>query len=291
LLFSALHFLWALSELKLERKSARLRFRCAMFDLLDLLLLKRGLPADDQSLAFRRIDGNPQSKVVYFLPWNTPFAFARSTGMAPLDFLAAYEMPPAIVSSDPHRSVEALHGLVGDAKAVLTKHGVAPRDALLVGLSVGTYAATYLANQLAARLCFVAGADRADLMMWQSPAARLVKKRAMQKGYRWSHYAKAMLGYHPVHNLAGIARDSLFVLGQRDPFVPPRRADGLLSAIEKQVPGARTVKLNGGHLKTLMASGRHQLQMAGAESPARWQLRLPRFLARAGRVPGELRTL
>ena len=252
-----------------------------MFDLLDLLLLKRGIPADDQSLAFRRIDGNPRASVVYFLPWHTPFAFARSTGMAPLDFLAAYEMPPAIVSSDPDRSVAAMRGVVADAEARLAASGISPCDALLVGLSVGTYAATYLANRLKARLCFVAGADRADLMMWQSPAARLVKKRAMQKGYRWSHYAKAMLGYHPIHNIANIARDSLFVVGQRDPFIPARRAQGLLSAIEKQAPEARVVKLNGGHLKTLMASGRHQLQMIGAAPPARWQLRLPQRWARA----------
>lgn len=258
-----------------------------MFDLLDLLLLRRGIPADDQSLSFRRIDGNPQSNVIYFLPWHTSFGFARSTGMAPLDFLAAYEMPRAIVSSNPARSVEALHGLVADAKALLTERAVAPRSALLVGLSVGTYAATYLANQLNARLCFVAGADRADLMMWQSPAARIVKKRAMLKGYRWSHYAKAMLGYHPIHNLAGIARDSLFVLGKRDPFVPVSRAEGLLSAIEKHAPETRIVKVNGGHLKTLIASGRHQMQMVGATPPARWQMRLPHLWARAAAPDSE----
>jgi pimeloyl-ACP methyl ester carboxylesterase len=246
-----------------------------MFDLLDLLLLKRGLPADDQTLNFRRIDGNPQSKIIYFLPWHTPLAFARSTGMAPLDFLAAYEMPPAIVSSDPARSVEALHGLVEDAKALLAASGVARSDAVIVGLSVGTYAATYLANQLKARLCFIAGADRADLMMWQSPAARIVKRRAIQKGYRWSHYAKAMLGFHPIQNLSEIARDSLFVLGRRDPFVPQRRAEGLVRAIEKQAACARVVSLDCGHLRTMMSSGRYQMEMLGIAPRPRWSMRMP----------------
>ena len=87
-----------------------------MLDLLDILLLSRGTPADDRTLAFRRIDGSPASNVIYFLPWFTPFWFARRAGFAPLDFLAAYEMPPAIV-----------------------------------GLSVGTYPATYLANRIGAR--------------------------------------------------------------------------------------------------------------------------------------------
>ena len=69
-----------------------------MFDLVDLLLLRRGVPANDRTLAFRRIDGNHASNVIYFLPWQTPFAFARHAGLAPLNFLACYEMPSAIVS-------------------------------------------------------------------------------------------------------------------------------------------------------------------------------------------------
>ncbi len=51
-----------------------------MFDLLDILLLSRGTPADDRTLAFRRIDGNPASNVIYFLPWFTPFWFAGEQG-------------------------------------------------------------------------------------------------------------------------------------------------------------------------------------------------------------------
>jgi hypothetical protein len=115
-----------------------------MLDLLDLLLLKRGVPADDQTLSFRRIDGDPHSKVVYFLPWHTPLAFARQAGMVCIDFLAAYEMPPAIVSSDPRRSVEAAGALVADAQSVLARHGIAGAEALVFGLSVGSFAATIL---------------------------------------------------------------------------------------------------------------------------------------------------
>ena len=90
-----------------------------MFDLFDSLLLSRGTPADDRTLAFRRIDGNSASKVIYFLPWFTPFWFARQAGFAPLDFLAAYEMPPAIVSSEPAFCVRAMRGLVLDAERLL----------------------------------------------------------------------------------------------------------------------------------------------------------------------------
>src|SRR4051812_34905206 len=103
-----------------------------MLDLLDLLLLRRGVPADDRTLAFRRIDGDPQSRVIYFLPWNTPYSLARQAGFMPLPFLAAYESPPAFVSSDPELCVQAMVGMVADAEALLAEKGVAPADALVV---------------------------------------------------------------------------------------------------------------------------------------------------------------
>src|SRR5262249_27837614 len=183
----------------------------AMFDLLDLLLLRRGVPSDDRTLTFRRIDGNAGSTIIYFLPWHTSLGFARQAGLVPLDFLACYEMPAAIVSSEPQLGVQALHALVADAESVLRQHAVSPASAVIVGLSVGSFPATYLANRIGARLCAVASADRADLMIWQSPAARLIKRRAMQKGVRLLDYAKAMLGCHPAQNLAGIRPDSLFI--------------------------------------------------------------------------------
>jgi pimeloyl-ACP methyl ester carboxylesterase len=243
-----------------------------MLDLLDLLLLRRGVPADDRTLAFRRIDGDPQSKVIYFLPWNTPYGVARQAGFTPLPFLAAYEVPPAFVSSDPELSVQAMLGMVADAEGLLAEKGIPPVEAILVGLSVGSFAAIYLANRLGARLCAVAPSDRADMMLWQSPAARIVKRRALQKGRQLAHYSRAMSGYHPVHNLAGIAPNSLFVIGRKDPFVPTARRASLQRAIEHNAPGATIVKLEAGHFRTLLLSARYQLGMLGLAPPLpRWQ--------------------
>jgi pimeloyl-ACP methyl ester carboxylesterase len=185
-----------------------------MLDVVDLLLLRRGIPADDRTLSFRRVDGDPTSRVIYFLPWQTPFAVARYAGFMPLDFLACYEMPPAIVSSDPALCVQSMLGLVADAERLLLAQGATSKDALIVGLSVGTYPATYLANRTGARLCSVASADRGDLAIWESPATRLIKRRAMQKGIRLSDYSEALVGSHPVENLAGVAPNSIFVVGQ-----------------------------------------------------------------------------
>ena len=234
-----------------------------MFDFLDLILLRRGIPSDDRTLTFRRIDGDPHSKVVYFLPWHTSYGFARRAGLVPLDFLACYEMPPAIVSSEPELTRMAMLGLVADAESLLAYHAVRPEELLVVGLSVGNYVATYLANRMGARLCSVAPADRVDLMIWQSPAARMVKRRAVQKGFGLSDYASATEGCHPAGNLSGIRPESLFVVGRRDPFVPPSRSAGLRAAIAAHVPSARVIELDAGHLKTLVASGRHQRSIFG----------------------------
>jgi hypothetical protein len=246
-----------------------------MLDLLDLLLLKRGIPGDDRTLSFRRIDGDAHAKVIYFLPWHTPFSVCRQAGFTPLDFLACYEMPCGIVSSDPELGVKAIRLLVADAEALLAARGLAAAKALIVGLSVGTYPAIYLANRLGARLCAVAAADRGDLMLWQSPAARIVKRRAIQRGIRLWQFSKAMLGYHPAQNLAGIGRDSVFVVGERDPFIPPRRRAGLLQAIKAYAPSPRVASVAGGHLKTLMASAHYQQAMLGLAMPPRryWWIR------------------
>jgi pimeloyl-ACP methyl ester carboxylesterase len=194
----------------------------------------------------------------------------------PLDFLACYEMPTAIVSSEPTLCVQAMLGLVADAERLLQDHCVPGKEAVIVGLSVGSYPATYLANRIGARLCSVASADRANLAVWQSPATQIVKRRALQKGFRLEHYSDAMAGSHPGQNLAGIAANSLFVIGERDPYVPPTRKAALLRAIELRARKAHVVKLDAGHFKTLMVSGRHQRNLFDV-GPARraWRLPLP----------------
>ena len=242
-----------------------------MLDLVDLILLRRGIPADDHNLTFRRIDGNPSSRVIYFLPWHTPIAIARQAGFVPLDYLACYEMPEAIVSSEPRLCAEAMHALVTDAEQLLHQHGVEGTDAAIVGLSIGSYPATYLANRIGARLCSVASADRADLAVWHSPATRIIKQRAQRKGYQLAHYSELLAGTHPAQNLARIASNSVFVIGRRDPFVPASCAEGLLQAIATHAPHAEVVTPATGHFRTLMLSGSYQRQMLGLSPGRRWR--------------------
>jgi hypothetical protein len=114
----------------------------------------------------------------------------------------------------------------------------------------------------------VASADRADLAVWHSPATRIVKQRALQKGVALEHYSEALDGSHPAQNLAGIAPNSVFVVGKKDPFIPAPCQTGLLAAIEGRAPSAQVITLNAGHFRTLRGSARYQRTMLGIE-PAR----------------------
>jgi pimeloyl-ACP methyl ester carboxylesterase len=202
---------------------------------------------------------------------------ARHFGFTPLEFLACYEMPPAIVSSTPELSVAAAQRLVGDAEQLVRDRGLDPAVAIVIGLSAGSFPATVLANRLGARLCAIACADRADLMIWQSPAARLVKRRCLLHGVDLARYSKAMQGMHPVQNLGGIAQESVFIVGERDPFIPARRKRGLLRALRRHAPRARVVRLDAGHVKTMIASAAYQRDFARVEGKRAWW-HLPRSL-------------
>lgn len=228
-------------------------------DLFDIFLLGLPTPWDDRSLTFHRVDGNPASNVIYFLPWNTSFRAAWRVGLLPLDFLVCYELPPATVSSDPDLVVQAVNALAADAERLILDRSVA--DPMIVGLSAGTFPATYLANRTGARLCSVASVDRADLAVWHSPATRNIKSRAEQNGLELSHYSEALRGCHPAQNLAGIGPHSVFVLGTRDPYIPPRCRAGLLHAIDRYAVAPIVIELDTGHFGTLRASASYQRAM------------------------------
>jgi transposase-like protein len=67
--------------------------------------------------------------------------------------------------------------------------------------------------------------------------------------------------------------DSVFLIGQRDPFVPPSCAQGLLEAIAAHAPHAEIITPAAGHFRTLVLSGRFQRQMPGVSTRRRWQPR------------------
>ncbi len=229
--------------------------------MLDALLLGAAKDGDDLCLNYRRVLGNPRSNVVCYLPWKTPFELAQKLGLVPREFMACYEMPNAIVSSEPHLCKVAMQRLVGDAMHLTTK--LSHKRALtVIGMSMGSAPATVLANMLGARLYSFASADCGPRMLWESPASAIVRERATAKGYSLNSFLETMAGTSPIENLENIDRRSVFVFGNSDLYVPEARRHALHDALEKHHPHIERRVFNRGHVLT-MVEGMRLLSRAG----------------------------
>lgn len=229
--------------------------------MLDALLLGAGKDGDDLCLNYRRVLGNARSDVICYLPWKTPFELAQKLGLVPRDYLACYEMPNAIVSSEPHLCKVAMQRLVGDAMHLVAKTSH-KRALTVVGLSMGSAPATVLANMTGARLYSFASADDGPRMLWESPASAVIRERASAKGYSRQSFTDAMIGTNPIENLENIDRRSVFVFGKTDLYVPEARRKALHDELEAKHPHIERRVLNRGHVLT-MVEGIRALSRAG----------------------------
>lgn len=213
----------------------------------------------DEFTAFLRIEGDPGSATIVFLPWCMPYRLAMARRIVPENYLACYEMPRAIVSSEPELCIRALHAVVDDATRSFERSRLTPDQLLVVGLSIGNAAATMFANRIGARLCSVASADRGDLTLWESPASRHVKAHAEEKGYRVDDFTRALDGHHTIDHLDNLAPGSRFVIGLQDELLPEARREGLVAAVKKRVPGAEIIRINSTHFGTMRETIRRGL--------------------------------
>lgn len=223
---------------------------------------------DDVSTEFLRIDGDPCSRTIVFLPWCMPYRLALAGRIVPETYRACYEMPRAIVSSEPAFCLKALHAVVDDATRTAERSRLSGSDLLVVGLSIGNAAATMFANRIGARLCSIASADRGDLTLWQSPASRTVKERAEAKGYTVSDYTQALHGQHTIDNLANLAPGSRFIAGLRDELLPEARREGLLEAVRRVQPSAEILEIDANHFGTMREAIRRGLCEPSQRQPS-----------------------
>lgn len=223
----------------------------AMLDSLGLNILRQRSVGDDMCTGFQRIDGDQHSATICCLPWRMPYQLAKVSRLVPKSYLACYEMPRAIVSSEPELCVRAVNAVVDDATSLIAKKRLTPDKVLVVGLSIGNAVATVLANRIGSRLYSIASADRGDLTLWESPASLLVKELAESKGYRLDDFTRALVGLHTVENLENIAPGSRFIFGHKDELIPKARREGLIAAVRRQQPGAEISHLDAGHFGTM----------------------------------------
>jgi hypothetical protein len=205
-----------------------------------------------------RIDGDPECHVIYFLPWQTPYAVAKACGLLPLAFAACYEMPRNVVSGDPLCSLARLEEIVDDAQERISRFAHAP---LIIGFSIGTVPATCLANRHSAPLLSICSAPRGADIIWQSPLARPIKHHAIALGFTRGQFRTAFRRIDPANNLARLPEGSAFVAGAGDKVIPHEQTAEWLRLVATSVPDPSISVTSLGHVATIMASRRLQVEM------------------------------
>lgn len=230
----------------------------------------------DASKFVRRVVGDAQSPVYYFLPWRTPYWTARLSGLLPLSFAACYDTPSTAVSSDPVLSVVTLRAIIEDATAVISRNAC-HHTPIFVGFSLGTVPATFLANRYSAPLLSICGAARGEDMIWTSPAAAHVKEKAEGKGYVHTHYYAALNALNPVENLARLDERSQFVIADKDRLIPASLRREWVKALQGQRPGLRIRHRGTGHVGTILTCRSVQREWLDLSTPGCTAVRLAEF--------------
>jgi hypothetical protein len=197
--------------------------------------------------------GQPESDVIYFLPWSTPYILARACGLLALPFAACYETPTRAVCADPVESVVAFRRIISDA-ADLIESRSRPDPPLIVGFSLGTVAATFVANMIGAPLLSICGAARGEDMIWESPSATAIRQAAEERGYRRPHFYSALGPLNPAENLDSLDRRSLFLIADHDRVIPSEQSEVWNEILLSRRPRARVLRTRSGHLKAIIAS-------------------------------------
>jgi hypothetical protein len=193
------------------------------------------------------------------------FACAKWAGLLPLPFSACYAMPGPVVSSVPSKTVMNIEAMTQDALRIIDKSR-SPDLPLIVGFSIGTVPATHLAHWIGATLLSICSAAHGADMIWESPAARSVKRAAIKRGYRRCDFAGALNGIDPANNLRGLAAGSCFVAASADPIIPSHQTRHLIDLVRRQVRRPTIAMEKSGHMGTILRTRSHQLAMYDALS-------------------------
>ena len=192
-------------------------------------------------------------QVVCFLPWLLSYARCRDAGLLPPEVSIVYEMPYAIVSPSPETSIEAVQVVVDDFLQLMQERKLDPANLTLAGLSIGNFAAIYLANLIGSRLWAIAAGDRGEVLIWTSSLAAAVRRQAEARGYSYWDFKAALRDFNPINNLRNIKAGSTFVAGYFDTIVPFRSSMNIVAEARNCNPSTRSVVLPFGHTATLFA--------------------------------------
>jgi hypothetical protein len=224
-----------------------------MLGLLDRIHLRRRLKSlDDQSVAFRRKYGADRSRVILFLPWGMAIERAESLHLLPAAYFSCYETPQGIVSSTPQIPIDCLIGIEEAFQDDLDQIRSAGKAPLLIGMSMGNFPATYLANKYRLDLISIASGHSGDWLTFNSPAASHIRSKAESAGVSQSDFTALIAPLSPVNNLGYLGSRSQFIFGTYDHYIPEQSREILIAQLGSERPDIPITKVPLGHLATIV---------------------------------------
>jgi hypothetical protein len=222
-----------------------------MLGLFDRISMRDIESFDDHSTSFRRKQGNSQSRVILFLPWNISLERAEQLRLLPRSYYVCNEIPQGIVSSAPHIPIDCLTALEGAFQDDLKAIRNSGREPLLIGMSMGNFPATYLANKYELDLISVASGHSGDWLTFNSLAARHIRLKAEAMGLKESDFTALLQPLSPVNNVRSLGPGSQFIFGAFDRYIPQYSRERLITKLRKDRPDIPITIAPLGHVATI----------------------------------------
>ena len=177
--------------------------------------------------------GNP---LVCFLPWRMTFSESMKQDLVPKNRQAIiYEGPTSLVGTNPLQSRESLERIVDNLNDYLEKEGIQKKKLTIIGVSLGTFPAFYIANNLGVkRLIAVCPGARLGENIYGSIATRKIKKEAQEKYPSHEDYDRLLGGFNPIDNISNLPKNEIYVeAGNFDRYIPSRSGRELINALRE----------------------------------------------------------
>ncbi len=169
-----------------------------------------------------------------FLPWRTTLEEANQYNLIPKKGqIIIYEGPPNLAGLNPLQSKESLEKIADDLNEYVEKEGIPKKEISVIGLSIGTFPAFYVANNLGVkRIVVICPGARLGENIYGSIATRKIKKEAQEKYPHHEDYDRLLEGFNPIDNISNLPKNEVYVeIGKFDRYIPSRSGRELMDAL------------------------------------------------------------
>lgn len=233
-----------------------------MLGISDIIMsLVNGTTEKEQKNAdeFLKYKINRKSDITWFcfLPRRTNLDIAKKYNLLPRNGnVIAYEVPLNLIASNPNITKNTFFSLINDFKNEYSK--LVSRKIALLGISIGSIPAFYLANRYKAdKLRIVCTTEKLGDGIFSAFAARKIKKECIKEGFNAKIYDEILDGINPIKNISNLPGDTKIVISKFDNYIPYKGGLNLINEIKKRNKNIKFYKfLISGHFLTMFRVGR-----------------------------------